>query len=190
METKILSRYFRYLIFTVLFSLIIVYLFKQLLDNPIFTLSAQKVKVQQSSIADSYVSNADIVSFSVGEPQYYFNSTQIIHYPGEKESTALQPRIKGFNKKNTPWIVSAKHAWLSADTTQIRMEKDVLVKQLTSELETEILWIWPKKEYVETDQAVRITTEQSLITAVGMNANLQSKQYHLLNNVHVTLKPK
>jgi lipopolysaccharide export system protein LptC len=203
MEKEKLKRYFNYLIIVLLFALIMTYLFKLLIDNPVFKLS-NKSSPPVGIVADSYVKHAHIVSYTDGFPKFDFTSSYILHYPGEKESTALLPKLKVFPnqksqninayKNKAPWLVIANHAWLSADTSQIRMEDDVVIvqhndsSQSFSQLETSILWIWPNKEYAETDQYVKITTKQSLITAVGMNANLQTTQYHFLNDVHVTLK--
>lgn len=206
MQAKKLKRYLLYLVLTALLSLIISYLFKQLLDNPVFKQS-NKVHPSTEAIADSYIRQAHIVSFTSGIPKFDFTSTYILHYPGEKESTALKPKLKVFNTDNAinkkarspSWLAIADYAWLSADTTHIRMEDNVVLVQQKKtqaanqiqsflQLETSIFWIWPKKEYAQTDREVKITTDQTLITATGMNANLQTTQYNFLNDVHVTLK--
>ncbi|MFK5894497.1 MAG: LPS export ABC transporter periplasmic protein LptC [Pseudomonadota bacterium] len=198
MKTEKLKHYFVYVILLILLVLITIYLFKQLLGNPVFKSSNIAPPVSEE-VADSYVKNAHIISYSNGVPKFDFTSSYILHYSGEKESSAVQPKLKVFPDKesgnnNLPWLVLAKHAWLSADTSHIRMEDDVLITQKNnktasfSQLETSILWIWPKKEYAQTDRYVKITTNQALITAIGMNANLQTTQYHFLNNVRVTLK--
>jgi LPS export ABC transporter protein LptC len=206
MEAEKLKRYFVYLLFFALLSFIIIYLFMQLLDNPILK-KADQIHSLTDGVADSYVKQAHIVSFDSGFPKFDFTSSYILHYPGEKESSSLKPKLKVFNNsdntinkkiKSPAWIAIADYAWLSADTTNIRMEDNVVIVQQKSrlndkaqsfiQLETSIFWIWPKKEYAQTDREVKITTEQALITAVGMNANLQTTQYNFLNDVHVTLK--
>jgi len=202
METEKLKRYLLYLLVLLVLSLIVTYLFKQLLDNPILKQS-NKVQALTKGIADSYVKQAHVISYAAGFPKFDFTSRYILHYPGEKDSTALKPKLKVFDtdnitsnntKRNPSWLAIADYAWLSADATNIRMEDNVLIVQQKSQtrsfiqLETSIFWIWPKWEYAQTDRKVKIITDQALITATGMKANLQTTQYNFLNDVHVTLK--
>jgi len=206
MQTEKLKRYLLYLLLIALLSLLISYLFKQLLDNSVFK-QFNKSHPNSENIADSYLKQAHVVSFASGFPKFDFTSSYILHYPGEKESSAHKPKLTIFDSnikyinnqvRSTSWLAIADYAWLSADTTSIRMEDNVVIVQQKHEienqkrsflqLETKMLWIWPKNEYAQTDMPVKITTDSALITATGMNANLQTTQYNFLNDVHVTLK--
>ena len=166
MEKEKLKRYLNYLLIALLLVLIVTYLFKLLIDNPVFKLS-NRLSPAVGIVADSYVKHAHIVSYADGFPKFDFTSSYILHYPGEQDSTALLPKLKVFPnqesvnkdalKNKAPWLVIANHAWLTADTSRIRMEDDVVIvqhndqSQSFSQLETSILWIWPKTEYAETD---------------------------------------
>ncbi len=195
--TKITAKkYVKYIIFFSIILLLMTYLVIKMLDTAAFKLINKKNNPQQNSIADSFVNQASLISFTAGQPQFYFTSQQILHYPGDKESTAIKPRLKAYSKKDLldtrqkkkiPWLVEAEQAWVSSDLTQIRMESNVIVKQALSKFETSILWVWPEKEYIQTDKAVKITTTNALITAIGMNANLITTQYHLFDDVRVNI---
>lgn len=206
MEIDKLKRYLVYLILIALLFLIGIYLFKHLLNNSVFK-QVHKNHFDTENIADSYIKQAHVVSFASGFPKFDFTSSYILHYPGEKESSAHRPKLTVFDNKikyinnevrSPSWLAIADYAWLSEDTTNIRMEDNVVIVQKKHQvgnqrrsflqLETEILWIWPKIEYAQTDRQIKITTDQALITAIGMNANLQATQYNFLNDVHVTLK--
>jgi len=49
------------------------------------------------------------------------------------------------------------------------------------------LSVWPKQEYAESDKAVKITTDETIVTAIGLEADLYQQQYHLLSQVKVKL---
>jgi len=54
-----------------------------------------------------------------------------------------------------------------------------------SQLESDHLTVWPKQEYAESDKAVKISNDETIITAIGLEADLYEHQYHLLSQVKV-----
>lgn len=215
-------RYALALLVFILFIALINYWYHNLVNHPvlIYSKEIQKIdtqKLNSKTIADSYIKNAQILSFESAHLKYNFTSSSILYYSGDAESIAYNPRLTvstlaskkqtkpkpsttqlASANKNTPypqWNAKSDQAWLSADTKQIRMEKNVVIiknsphQSSVFKIETDTLLVWPKKEYAKTDKYVKIVNNKTLITAVGMTANLLTKQYHLLNNVRVKIKP-
>jgi len=181
--------------FGVLFlaSSLILFLSYQLINHPVLKLLSRTENQDINNVADSFAKKTEMISFISGTPQYYFTAQEIWHYPRKQESYASDVKFISTQKdsinsnhhfKKTPWEIKAEQAWLTADMSRIKMKKNVVIKQTTMTLKTSVLWVWPEKQYAETDQYVTIKSEQGLINATGIKANLINKRYHLLSKVY------
>lgn len=141
-------------------------------------------------IADTFFNDAEIINFGVtGVPKNKIIGEQISHYPGEQDSEITNPRITLFRDTGPPVYVTADHGWINKEGTRVFLKGHTLIKREQSQtssfsqLETPELTIWPNRDYAETDKAVKITTESTVATGVGMKAYLDKEHYYLLNNV-------
>lgn len=144
----------------------------------------------QKKIADTFFNHADIINFGeTGLPKSKIIGDQILHYPDEEDSEIITPRITLFRDRGLPVNISADHGWINKDGTRVLLKGHTVIKREKSQhnqfsqLETPELTIWPNKNFAETDKAVKITTDSTVATGVGMKAYLDEEHYYLLNNV-------
>ncbi|WP_198266270.1 LPS export ABC transporter periplasmic protein LptC [sulfur-oxidizing endosymbiont of Gigantopelta aegis] len=144
----------------------------------------------QKKVADTFFNGAEILNFSVtGIPKSKIIGEQIFHYPDEEDSEIVQPRITLFRTQGLPVKIQADHGWINKDGTRVFLKGHTVIRREKSlsnqfsQLESPELTIWPNKDYAETDKAVKITTDSTIATGVGMKAYMDKERYYLLNNV-------
>jgi len=152
---------------------------------------------KDAKIADTFFNQVTITSFSeTGYPKNKIIGNKIAHYPGDTESEIDKPQIALFRKTGSPVNISAKQGWVNQKGNRVRLKGQTLIQRKKSksnaffQLETPELIIWPNKNFAETDKAVKITTDTTIATGVGMKAYLDSEHYYLLNNVKIQHLPK
>ncbi len=152
---------------------------------------------KDSKIADTFFNQVKITSFSeTGHPKSKIIGHKIAHYPGDTESEIDSPEITLFRKTGSPVDISAKQGWVNQKGNRVRLKGQTSIKRKRSQtnsffqLETPELIIWPNKNFAETDKAVKITTDTTIATGIGMKAYLDSEHYYLLNNVKIQHLPK
>lgn len=147
-------------------------------------------KNSTTKIADTFFNTAEIINFgAAGLPKSKIIGDQISHYPGEEDSEISMPRITLFRTSGPPVYITADHGWINHEGTRVILEGHTIIKREQSntnqfsQLESPELTIWPNRDYAETDKAVKITTDSTIATGVGMKAYLDKERYYLLNNV-------
>ncbi len=150
-----------------------------------------------SKISDTFFKNAKITNFSeLGLPKSKINSPLILHYPGDEESELSDPDIILFREKGSPVKVAADKAWINKAGTRVTLVDHTIVKrELTVDnayfkLQSPELIIWPNNDYVETDKAVTITTDTTIVNGIGMEAYLDKEHYYILHDVKVNYMPQ
>lgn len=141
-------------------------------------------------VADTFFNQTDILNFGeTGLPKSKIVGEQLFHYPDAEDSEIIKPRVTFFRDDGAPVNITADHGWMNQDGTRVRLKGHTVIKReksLTnqfSQLETPELTIWPNKDYAQTDKAVKITTDSTIITGIGMQAYLDQEHYLLLDNV-------
>jgi len=164
----------------------------EIMNSPALNLLHQTPQSLPNDLADSYLKRTNIQVYGkVGRIKYKIMGDKVVHYPGQKETEIFAPTIIILQEIGNPWEVRAKNGWVTPDGDKVRLEGKVVVSRQTSiynkfsQLESEQLSIWPKQEYVESDEAVKIITKDMLITAIGLEADLYEQQYHLLSQTKV-----
>ena len=141
-------------------------------------------------IADAFFNTVEIISFGeAGVPKSKIIGDHIYHYPDKEDSEITTPKITLFRDIGPPVYVTADHGWVNKEGTRLILKGHTLIKREKSEtnqfsqLESPELTIWPNRDYAETDKAVKITTDTTIATGIGMKAYLDKEHYYLLNNV-------
>lgn len=147
-------------------------------------------KDRSLKIADTFFNTVEIISFGeAGVPKSKIIGDHIYHYPGKEDSEITTPKITLFRDIGPPVYVTADHGWVNKEGTRLILKGHTLIKREKSEtnqfsqLESPELTIWPNRDYAETDKAVKITTDTTIATGIGMKAYLDKEHYYLLNNV-------
>lgn len=145
---------------------------------------------KQQKVADTFVNDAYIINYGeTGKPKSQIIGEKLFHYPGNEDSEISKPIITFFREQGSPVLISADQGWSNHDGSRIILKGNTVISRERSEhnqysqLKTPQLTIWPDKEYAETDEKIKITTDTTVVTAVGMQAYLDVEHYILLHNV-------
>ena len=143
-------------------------------------------------IADTYFNQAEIISFDeTGTPKSKVIGARINHYPGDKDSEISTPQVTLIRESGSPIYITADQGWVNKDASRVTLQGNTIIKRKKSpanesfRLETPELIIWPNKNIAETDKAIRISSDTTITTGVGMKAYLEDEHYYLFNNVKI-----
>ncbi len=109
-----------------------------------------------------------------GKPSRQLVAAKLVQYVAEDRSELERPRLSLYQPEGPPWQARAKRGLLLKDGEEVRLFDDVHIdraadtRQRAMHLETQMLTIWPKAEYAETDRPVRISSDSDWLTATGM----------------------
>jgi len=183
----------------ILAILIIIPIVSTILSGYVFNLNSDKQadtslaeNNSRRKIADTYFNQAEIISFDeTGAPKSKIIGAKISHYPGDKDSEISTPRVTLIRDSGSPIYITADQGWVNKDASRVILQGNTIIKREKSpanqsfQLETPELTIWPNKNFAETDKAVRINSDTTITTGVGMKAYLESEHYYLFNNVKI-----
>lgn len=93
------------------------------------------------------------------------------------------------------WEMRSATAWVSPKADEVRLSGDVQGNSpegaaLPTNLATDNLTIFPRKNLVTTEAAVTITRPGSILTGVGFEVDTRTKQYTFKSQVKTRYEPK
>lgn len=145
-------------------------------------------KQLQQNVMDSFMHQVTSTNYgSTGEIKDTFASSYVTHFTQNDTTHAQSPHIIAYNKKGPPWYVTADQGTMTNGETQIHLQNHVSIHQPPGEkshnvtFRTSALNYYPDRQYAETDQAVTVVQPGTHIEAVGMTANLNTGDIHLLH---------
>ena len=143
---------------------------------------------------DFYLTQMKVTEYrDSGQVRYYFVADQAEHFPDGDYTLAERPDITLFDEKGIPWLIQAMKGRVTANYQTVKLWDQVIMQRDTPadplELSTRAMTLFPKRDYAETEQPVRITSLNSLVTATGMQAYLDQERVELLNHVKVRHEP-
>lgn len=99
-----------------------------------------------------------------------------------------QPRFQVPDGKGGIWNARANDAWVRPDAGQIRLLGDVQVLApgtagKAAKLVSELIDVFPKERRLASDDAVTVTGPGSILSGVGMRADMQTRFVELLSEV-------
>lgn len=109
-----------------------------------------------------------------GKPSRQLVAAKLVQYVDEDRSVLERPRLTLYQPEGPPWQARARRGLLLKNGEEVRLFEDVHIdraaddRQRPMHLETQMLAIWPKAEYAETDRPVRISSDGDWLTATGM----------------------
>lgn len=136
---------------------------------------------------DMYMVNAQVTQFGPnGTKQHELTADRMTHFPLTDVTTLKSPNLKLFSDSpDSPWDIVAVNGRL-LPKSQLQDEKvelwnDVVaVKQEAGDfinIKTRSLTVFPRKDYAETDESVRITNNAGSTSAGRMKAYLQPGRF-------------
>lgn len=133
-----------------------------------------------------------------GKPAHTLSGQHLVDIPSRALIEVTAPHLLLHRDGEPDWQLKAQRAEIDRQEGRIRLLKRVTVErpadraqQLSHlQLTTEALDLYPERHYAETDLPLTITRDQTTrISAVGLQADVESGSYQLLSQVHGYLEP-
>ncbi len=141
---------------------------------------------------DLYLEQAQISQY--GEPgrlKYELLASRIRHFEADAITRLTLPDLTLYNSRNLPWQSTAGQGFIRQEIGPsgqpeelVFLREDVLLRQRDTDgrflrLRTEHLYVYPDRQYAQTDQSVTIDTDVGRTKAAGMTADLAAGRISL-----------
>jgi lipopolysaccharide export system protein LptC len=143
---------------------------------------------------DAFVTGMQLaVMDETGQEIYRIESDTMTHFPEDEHFKLTRPRFDITRPDGTIWHITAEHGQSTPDNDQLWLLGEVDIRRPgTSKIsglhvKTSDILIKPDEEIAETDNAVTITAEGYLVTAVGLKADLRKNLLELRSRVRGTI---
>ena len=113
----------------------------------------------------------------------------MVHFPDDDTTRLTLPKWVSLGEGRAPVTITAEQALLSSNGENVYFENDVRVvrapqgPQSELVLETNFLHVIPDKNLAQTDRPVKITDANTVVHAVGLELNSETRVLKLLSNV-------
>jgi len=100
-----------------------------------------------------------------GVPHRHLTATELRHYPDDDTKELETPCLTLYVETGPPWLVRSETAWISSNDNLIRMYGEVYIDRAAGvetrpvHMKTREVIVKRDKNYAQTDQPVRITSE-------------------------------
>lgn len=108
-----------------------------------------------------------------GNPRHQLSAASMVHYIDDKSTEVTQPVLTVYDENKSNWVVESETGWMSEDGELVLLNGRVTIDRAGSEhasplhVTTSNLRVYPKKDFVETDEFVRATSGDNWLTATG-----------------------
>jgi len=129
-----------------------------------------------------------------GTVKHTLSAEKMLHYPHDDTTRLISPAFVSYGTAAAPVTVSAKEGLVSSEGENIFFENDVRVTRAPyadkSELvmETSYLHVIPDENIAKTDRPVTITDANTVVHAIGLELNSETRILKLLSKVRGTYR--
>jgi lipopolysaccharide export system protein LptC len=109
-----------------------------------------------------------------GRPARELAARQVRQYVDEDLAELDLPHLSLYQAEGPPWQAESNRGLLLSGGDQVRLSEDVRIHRAGTardrqvRLDTSELTVWPKRQYAEGDQPVRIESDDDWLTAAGL----------------------
>lgn len=109
-----------------------------------------------------------------GRPSRLLEAAQMRQFVGENLAELDSPSLTLFETESPPWRATSREGLLLSGGDEVRLSNDVRIERPSSDtsrpirLDTSKLTIWPRRQFAQGDEPVRLTSEQDWLTAQGL----------------------
>jgi len=154
----------------------------------IFTTNNQYFGSNKPNTPDSYMTDVYAVTLNKdGKVASILVSPKVTDYEQDNNTDIQTPFVTINPQQEPPWHIHADHAKVLNGSSKILLWGNVNIQQLPGPnshfltLLTTELTLYPDKSFAETDQPVTIKQPDSIVHAVGMQADLNKGYIKLLS---------
>jgi lipopolysaccharide export system protein LptC len=126
---------------------------------------------------------------------YTLSADRMVHFPHDDTTLLTQPRFVSHRSRQAPVTITAREALLSSNGENVYFRQDVKVTRAAygerSEMvmRTTYLHVIPDDNIATTDRPVTISDAATVVNAVGLELNNETRVLKLLSNVRGTYDP-
>lgn len=130
-----------------------------------------------------------------GTAKYTLSAVKMVHYPDDDTTLLTTPKFVSYGLEKAPVIVTANQAVISGRGDHVYFQDNVRVTRAAygeqSELvmRTTFLHVIPDHNLAKTDRQVTITDAATVVTAVGLELDSETRILKLLSSVRGTYDP-
>ncbi|MBV1880385.1 MAG: LPS export ABC transporter periplasmic protein LptC [Pseudomonadales bacterium] len=158
-----------------------------------FSQTVSETSKKQQRLADSLpdfiIRDFNSQQFNAdGKLQYEMEANQLIHYPTNDATELDSPVLKFESEVKGSWTVQSERGFVATDGNIVELNGNVLLtRQATLEdsvtMATETLYLHLDKEFAETTKPVIISSTNTTVEAVGMQADFTDNRLILVSKV-------
>jgi lipopolysaccharide export system protein LptC len=130
-----------------------------------------------------------------GGAAYTLDATRMVHYPDDDTTFLTRPRFVSYRSQQAPLTITAREALVSSNGENVHFKDDVKVTRAAygdhSEMvmRTTYLHVIPDDNIAKTDRPVTITDAVTVVNAVGLELNSETRVLKLFSQVRGTYDP-
>ncbi|MBI5891792.1 MAG: LPS export ABC transporter periplasmic protein LptC [Nitrosomonadales bacterium] len=151
---------------------------------------------QQRHDLDYVVENISATTLNLqGNPRFTLVAERLWHYPDDDTTHLQMPLLTSLYPDRPPTLTSARAGKISSKGDDVYLFDEVLVLRPAygdvpeQRFATDYLHFVPDRDWAETDRAVLLTNQYSVIRAVGMELDNKARTARLLAHVRATHEP-
>ena len=145
---------------------------------------------------DYIVENLTALSTNeAGKAAYTLSAAKMVHYPDDDTTHLTQPRLISYRSVEAPVTITSKEALVSSNGENVFFKDDVKVTraaygdQSEMVMVTTYLHVIPDDNIAKTDRPVTITDAATVVNAVGLELNSETRILKLHSRVRGTYDP-
>lgn len=150
-----------------------------------------------SDRSDYTLENFELVTLDEeGLESFTVKAPHLERDPKGKTLTLRTPTFSFPDKDGGRWVTTSREAWVADKGVEVRLIDDVLMlgpadpAGARTRFNTTYLQVFPKQDLARTDAAVTITQSDSILTGLGMRADMQARRFDLLSAVKGRYAPR
>ena len=132
---------------------------------------------------------------SAGQATYRLSAARMVHYPDDDTTLLTRPRLVSYRDTHSPVTITATDALVSSNGENVYFKDDVKVTraaygdQSEMVMRTTYLHVIPDESIAKTDRPVTITDATTVVNAVGLELNSDTRILKLHSRVRGTYDP-
>lgn len=126
---------------------------------------------------DYYVDDFTVTTMGPdGKPKQKLTAERMLHYPDDDSTELTRPHLVLYEADTPPWRVRSETGWVSGDGKLVLLNGEVKIDRAAApgirpvHITTRDLRVRPRENYAETDEKVKIRSQKSWQTSIGMQA--------------------
>lgn len=124
-----------------------------------------------------------------GKVSMQIDTPKMVHYAENDTTDFTTPALTVYHQSPNPWLITAKTAQATSGIENVLFKEQVVIhhpadfNNPSTLIKTNSLLVHPNANTAETPEAISMTQPNSVVTAVGMYADMNSGNIKLLSQV-------